>query len=209
MLLVCCFLFFAQEHFPAARVLLTSADLQAMEIAARTRLKVLDTVTVSKLQEGIEQGLLQMGHRSLETMGNGLESMTWKTSITGHLAQVCAMEGLLTSLLQICSNGLLPHKMLETALLSCHHDKKFEMSRPANATGPNWQEACIRYLMLRLRMITAKVRDIAVDEKERAKMLKKTSVQQRNCILKLCRIINPGLEAKPQGSPPGALKGHV
>ena len=46
-----------------------------MEIASRTRLKVLDTVSVSKLQEGIEQGLLQMGHRSLETMVNGLETM--------------------------------------------------------------------------------------------------------------------------------------
>lgn len=164
-----------------------------MEIATRTRLKVLDTVSVSKLQEGIEQGLLQMGHRSLETMVNGLETMSWKTSMTGHLAQICAMEGLLICLLQICSNGLLPHKMLENALLSCHQSKKFEMSRPANATGPNWQEACIKYLMLRLRMITAKVREIAVDEKERTKVLKKTSVQQRDCLLKLCRIINPGL----------------
>ncbi|CAE6962075.1 unnamed protein product [Symbiodinium sp. CCMP2592] len=176
-----------------------------MEVVGRTRLKVLDSVTAPKLQGAIEEGLKHMGHRSLERMVCGLENMSWKTAITGHVAQICAMEGLLICLLGICSNGLLPHKMLETALLSCHKATPFEMSRPANATGPNWQDACIKYLMLRLRMITGKIREIAVDEKERAKALKKTSLQQQACILKLCRILNPGLAALPADSGTGPL----
>ena len=45
------------------------------------------------------------------------------------------------------SSELLPHNMLETALLACHKEEKFDMSRLANAVGPHWQEACIKDLI--------------------------------------------------------------
>ena len=165
-----------------------------MELSVRTRMRVLETVTVSKLQEATEEGLKQLGHRSLERLIHGLDNMTWKTALTGHLPQICAMEALLLCLLHVCSNGLLPHKMLEKALFACHSASNFEMNKPANATGPNWKETCIKYLLMRLRMITAKIRELAGNQRLREQVFKKTSQQQQQSLMKLCRVINPELQ---------------
>ena len=165
-----------------------------MELSVRSRMRVLETVTVSKLQEATEEGLKQLGHRSLERLIHGLDNMTWKTALTGHLPQVCAMEALLLCLLHVCTNGLLPHKMLEKALLACHSASNFDMNKPANATGPNWKETCIKYLLMRLRMITAKIRELAGNKRLREQVFKKTSQQQQQSLMKLCRVINPELQ---------------
>ena len=167
-----------------------------MMSVTKSRLKMLAEVTAPKLQEAVEQGLLLLQHRSLERLVQGLENMSWTTAISNHVSQIVAMECLLVCLLTVCSNGLVPQKLLEIALVAAHSHKQFEMSKPENAVGPKLQEACLAYLGLRLRMIAGKLRDLSKSEKARAQAFKKISLQQKNSLLKLCRILEPNVDQK-------------
>ena len=124
-----------------------------MKAAERTRLKVLDTVTVSQLEEAVKSGFRHLGHRSLEKLFSNLDTMSWKTSMSNHVVEVAAMEPFLTELLHVCSNGMLPNAWLLKALRSLHAEQKFEMKRPQVAPA-NWEDSCLSYLVLRLRQIT-------------------------------------------------------
>ena len=70
------------------------------------------------------------------------------------------MEPLLTELLHVCNNGMLPSNLLKKAFSSVHADERFEMKKPQVAPA-NWEDSCLSYLVLRLRQITGKLRDMA------------------------------------------------
>ena len=161
-----------------------------MKAAERTRLKVLDTVTVSQLEEAVKSGFRHLGHRSLEKLFSNLDTMSWKTSMSNHVVEVAAMEPFLTELLHVCSNGMLPNAWLLKALRSLHAEQKFEMKRPQVAPA-NWEDSCLSYLVLRLRQITGKLRDMAASLTLWKQVTKKATSSQERALAKLCKIINP------------------
>ena len=165
-----------------------------MEADKSGRLRVLPDVSVARLEAGLDSAFGFMQHRSVERCVQGLESMTWKTALTGHLEQVVALEPIMFQLLTVCSNGLLPHKMLADALAACHKSNPLQMHCPRNAP-PNWESATLSYFMLRLRMIAGKLRDVCGSSSLWAQVQRKCSSQQAAVILRLCRVMRPTMTA--------------
>ena len=177
----------------------------AMKAAEKTRLKVLGTVTVSQLEQAVKTGFRHLGHTSLERLFVNLDSMSWKTSMSSHLVEVAAMEPLLTELLCVCSNGMLPNALLLKALRSIHAEQRFEMKRPQVAPA-NWEDSCLSYLVLRLRQITGKLREMASSLTLWKQVTKKATSFQERALAKLCKIINPRFDGNGQGSETLALQ---
>ena len=95
-------------------------------------IKVLSSVTVSKLQTAVEAGLLQVQHRTARA-----GTRVYDLEDNPHWARVRNLrhEALLVAILTVCHNGLIPQTMLQNAPLAFHKTKHFEMQQPANARG--------------------------------------------------------------------------
>ena len=164
------------------------------DMAGKTRMKVLPDVTVSKLETAIEKGMEGLRHRSLDRCLAGLDDMTWKTALATHASQLCSLEPLLRELLKVCQNGMLPNANLLKDLQASHERKSFEAVRPSHALGNQWFQSLLSFFMLRLRMLTGKLRDLATDKQLRTVFFKKASSHQQGLVLGLLRIIKPELE---------------
>ena len=169
-------------------------------MAAKARLKVLPEVTVSKLETAIDRGMENLRHRSLDRCLTGLDDMSWKTALATHAAQLCNLEPLLRELLKVCQNGWLPNSNLLKALQACHERKNFEAVRPSHALGDQWLQSTLSYFMLRLRMMTGKLRDLTDSKHLRKSFFKRASKQQQQLVLGLLQIIKPDLQVSLEDS---------
>ncbi|CAE7318475.1 unnamed protein product [Symbiodinium sp. CCMP2592] len=155
-----------------------------------------ERVTVSKLETAIEKGMENLRHRSLDRCLAGLDDMTWKTALATHVAQFCSLEPLLHQLLKVCHNGLLPNSLLLKALQACHSRNNFEAVRPSHALGEQWLQSALSYFMLRLRMMTGKLRDLIDNEQLRKSFFSRAIKHQQELILGLLQIIKPELQVQ-------------
>ncbi|CAE7890030.1 unnamed protein product [Symbiodinium microadriaticum] len=172
--------------------------------AGQQRLKVLPTVTAAGLETALERGITQIAgpSASLGFLCRDLEDCTWKTALAKHIPQIVFLAPILNRLFDICSNGLIPHAMLQTALVGLFKRKILEL-QPPQIKMPGWEESSLQYFNLRLRMLASKIRDLSFG---REKIPKKIDKDAWLKLQALCLQLNPKFkvddlmvqETKPQ-----------
>ncbi len=154
------------------------------------RLKALPTVTAANLERAVEDGCKQLGHSSVGRMVVDMENMTWKTSAGSHIDQILALAPLLISMFQVCTNGLVPDALLQISLRALWSAGKLQVPEPMLKT-PNWEEAALSYLNLRLRMVAAKLREIATSTTAWAATTRKLDASKLETLRAVCQILSP------------------
>lgn len=163
--------------------------------ATKERLKVLPKVTVAALEEAVEHGFRELGHRNLSVFLPLLENMSWKTSAAKHVQAFVALEEVLAALLRLCSNGLLPDADLVKAFQAAGRENKFIFS------SEHHEAAVLNHFCLRVRQMAGKLRDLVASASAWQSFDRKLTIQQRKVFLKLCRLLQPNFMAGAEACP--------
>ncbi|CAE7453087.1 unnamed protein product [Symbiodinium sp. CCMP2592] len=161
------------------------------------RLKVLPSVTAAALENAVEKGLRQMGHNTLGMLCRGLEECSWKTALGKHIQEVVFLAPILNRIFEICTNGLIPHALLQTALLGLFKRDILVLQAPQQKL-PGWEDSSLQYFNLRFRMLAGKIRDVATGKEKMPKKLDKQALQQ---VQALCLQINPKFKMEDMVQP--------
>ncbi|CAE7572273.1 unnamed protein product [Symbiodinium sp. CCMP2592] len=161
------------------------------------RLKVLPSVTAAALENAVEKGLRQMGHNTLGMLCRGLDECSWKTALGKHIQEVVFLAPILNRIFEICTNGLIPHALLQTALLGLFKRDILVLQAPQQKL-PGWEDSSLQYFNLRFRMLAGKIRDVATGKEKMPKKLDKQALQQ---VQALCLQINPKFKMEDMVQP--------
>lgn len=158
--------------------------MEPARFAVNERIKASPDITVSALEDALKQGFDQIGHRNLSALTPQLEGMSWKTSPAKHLQAFVILCPILQALLGVCKNGLVPDAKLQSAMRACHDKEIFVCLSEG-------YQALSNYVLLRLRQMAAKIRDLISGSNAWEVLSRKCNNQQKDVFIRLIRCICP------------------